>query len=77
MDLPAALAQVPSDTILCGNLDPSEIFVGSTAGDIAARTSALLAATASYKNFVISSGCDVPAAVPPANLEAFFATVAR
>ncbi|MBK7257265.1 MAG: uroporphyrinogen decarboxylase family protein [Ignavibacteriae bacterium] len=77
MDLPAALAQVPSDTILCGNLDPSEIFVGLTAGDVAVRTSALLAATASYKNFVISSGCDVPAGVPPANLEAFFSTVAR
>lgn len=76
MDLPAALAQVPADTILCGNLDPSEVFVGSTAGDVAARTSALLAGTASYKNFVISSGCDIPAAAPPANLASFFTTVA-
>jgi uroporphyrinogen decarboxylase len=77
MDLPAALAQVPSDTILCGNLDPSEVFVGLTAGDVAARTSALLAATASHKNFVISSGCDVPAGAPVANLEAFFSAVGR
>jgi uroporphyrinogen decarboxylase len=77
MDLPAALAQVPPDTILCGNLDPSEVFVGLTAGEVAARTSALLAATAQYKNFVISSGCDVPAGAPAANIEAFFSTVGR
>lgn len=77
MDIVAALGQVPEDTILCGNLDPSAVFVGSTAGEVAAKTAALLAATASHKNFVISSGCDVPAAAPLDNLEAFFRTVAR
>jgi len=75
MDLPAALAKVPADTILCGNLDPSEVFVGSGVGEVTAKTEALLAATAAHKNFVISSGCDVPAGAPMANLEAFFAAV--
>ncbi len=77
MDIAAALARVPGGTVLCGNLDPSEVFVGSTAEEVTTRTAALLSATAGYKNFVISSGCDVPAGAPPANLGAFFSTVAQ
>jgi len=75
MDLVAALTHVPDDIVLCGNLDPSEIFVGSSADELTTRTRALLAATASRKNFVISSGCDIPAQAPLANLEAFFTAV--
>lgn len=77
MDIVAALDQVPADTILCGNLDPSGVFVGSTAEEVASKTAALLAATASHKNFVISSGCDIPAGAPIENLEAFFRTVSQ
>ncbi len=75
MDLVNALQQVPDDIILCGNLDPSEIFVGASADELRTRTKALLAETSSRKNFVISSGCDIPAQVPLANLEAFFTAV--
>ncbi len=35
----------------------------------------LIKATEGKKNFVISSGCDIPAHTPEANLEAFFAEV--
>jgi uroporphyrinogen decarboxylase len=72
MDIVAALERVPEDVILCGNLDPSEVFVNSSPEEVDGRTRELLAATAGHKNFVISSGCDIPAAAPIDNLEAFF-----
>lgn len=77
MDIASALAQVPPDIILCGNLDPSEVFYGSTPEQVAAKTRALLDITKPYRNFVPSSGCDVPGNAPLENLEAFFTTVGR
>ncbi|MBP1691935.1 MAG: uroporphyrinogen-III decarboxylase [Bacteroidetes bacterium] len=75
MDIGAALKRVPEDIVICGNLDPSEVFVGSSAEEVTSRTTALLDATGSHRNFVISSGCDIPAQSPMANLEAFFTSV--
>ncbi len=77
MDLPAALKRVPPDLVLCGNLDPAEVFVTSTPDRVAARTRELLLAAAGFRNFVISSGCDIPAHAPMANIEAFFSTVSQ
>jgi uroporphyrinogen decarboxylase len=76
MDLPTALAKVPSDVILCGNLDPAQVFVRSSPTEVAARTTQLLAATSSYRNFVLSSGCDLPPLTPLANLDAFHQAIA-
>ncbi len=72
MDLPAALGKVSPETVLCGNLDPSAVFVQGTPAEVSARTSALLEATRPWRNCVISSGCDVPPATSLANLDAFF-----
>jgi uroporphyrinogen decarboxylase len=76
MDVAAALAQVPKETVLGGNLDPAEVFVNGTPKQVAAHTEALLGATAKYANFFISSGCDIPYQTRLENLAAFFATVA-
>lgn len=73
MDIATALEKVPADVVLCGNLDPSGVFCQSSPDEIHARTAALLAATAGHRNFVLSSGCDVPPNAPLANLDAFFA----
>jgi uroporphyrinogen decarboxylase len=72
MDIVAALDQVPEDVILCGNLDPSEVFVHGTVAEVRLKTQRLLEATAEHKNFVISSGCDVPSQTPMQNLWTFF-----
>jgi len=72
MDIPQALAKLPPTTIVCGNIDPASVFVHGTPDTVAAKTRELLTATAGHRNFVISSGCDVPAATPIENLEAFF-----
>ncbi len=75
MDLVGALAKVPSDVVLCGNLDPTAVFVQAPPAEVTARTAQLLAATAAHRNFVISSGCDVPPNAPLATLDAFYDAV--
>jgi uroporphyrinogen decarboxylase len=77
MDIVEALEKTPDGIIISGNLDPAEVFCGSTTNDAAAQTSSLLNATKTRKNFVPSSGCDIPAHAPMENLEAFFSTVER
>ncbi len=73
MDILDALRHVPPQTILCGNLDPAGVFVSLPPAEVAAQTRSLLASTASYPNFVLSSGCDLPPNVPLTNLDAFYA----
>lgn len=72
MDIVAALGKVSSDVILCGNLDPAAVFCQSTPDEVKAHTKKLLVATAAYRNFVLSSGCDLPPNAPLTNLDAFF-----
>jgi uroporphyrinogen decarboxylase len=75
MDIVAALGKVPSDVVLCGNLDPAAVFVQLPVGEVTTRVARLLADTAAHRNFVISSGCDVPPKAPLASLDAFYAAV--
>lgn len=76
MDVASALRQMPSNIVVCGNLDPTAVFAQLSPDEIAAQTGALLDRASSHRNFVISSGCDLPATVPLASLEAFFAATA-
>jgi uroporphyrinogen decarboxylase len=75
MDLPAALGKVGPDVVLCGNLDPAGVFCQRTPAEVTARAADLLARTAAHRNYVLSSGCDVPASAPLASLDAFYAAV--
>lgn len=72
MDIAGALGKVPADVVLCGNLDPAGVFVQSPPAEITAKVKHLLAATASHRNFVLSSGCDLPPHTPLASLDAFY-----
>lgn len=71
MDIVGAFRNAPSDVVLCGNLDPSGIFVQLPPAEVKTRTAQLLAATTAHRNFVISSGCDLPPNVPVTSLDAF------
>jgi uroporphyrinogen decarboxylase len=76
MDMAAALARVGPGVVLSGNLDSTLFEKGSPqAIDDAARV--LLETTRPFKNFVLSSGCDIPPGSPLANLNAFFRAVAE
>jgi uroporphyrinogen decarboxylase len=75
MDMALALSRVDNEVILAGNLDPAKVFFSGTVSEVRDRTIALLNETAEYKNFIISSGCDIPPHTPMENLDAFFQTV--
>jgi uroporphyrinogen decarboxylase len=58
-----------------GNLDPVGVFRMGAADEVYQKTKNLLLATQSYKNFIISSGCDIPSGVPGTNITAFLRAV--
>ncbi len=72
MDIVAALDQVKGRVILGGNLDPAGVFHNAAPESVYAKTAELLAATAAHRNFILSSGCDLPPGTPLANLDAFY-----
>ena len=67
----------PSDVLVMGILDPVGVFKQATPEAVYSATTALLKETRKYKNFVISSGCDIPPHIPDSNIQAFFEAVNR
>jgi uroporphyrinogen decarboxylase len=81
MDLLAALSKVTPggrepEVILAGNLDPTAVFHNSTSEVVHAQTCQLLKDTAAYRNYIVSSGCDIPPGTPIENLATFYQAVA-
>lgn len=75
IDMADILPLMPKDVLVMGNVDPAgEIRLG-TPESVRAKTLAVLEACASYPNFVISTGCDVPPMAPLENIQAFFDAV--
>lgn len=72
VDILDILPQVPETTPVMGNLDPVGVFKLLDPPTVFERTLALLERTAPFRNYVLSSGCDLPPAVPMANVKAFF-----
>lgn len=72
VDIPQALQEVPEEMLVMGNLDPVNVMQQATPEAVAAATTDLLEKTAGAKNFVLSTGCDLPPEVPEVNIQAFF-----
>ena len=72
VDLAELLAKAPETTLVMGNVDPVSVLAQGKPDAIREVVSALVAKCGSYPNFVLSSGCDIPASTPWENLEAFF-----
>ncbi|MFY9569636.1 MAG: uroporphyrinogen decarboxylase family protein [Acetivibrionales bacterium] len=77
VDMEDILPQIPEDRLAFGNIDPARVFKNGTQEDVREKTRDLLNRTSKYRNFVISSGCDIPPGTPTENIEAFFETVER
>lgn len=75
IDLVETLEKCPENMLVMGNIDPVNIFKTQTPEKVKEVTTALLERTRKYKNFVISSGCDIPPHTPHANIEAFYKAV--
>ena len=75
IDMKEMLEKMPADVVVMGNVDPVSQFTGGTPDSIAAATTELLTRCSSHKNFVISSGCDIPPLAKWENIDAFFSAV--
>ncbi len=69
------IAQVPSDTVVMGNIDPAGVLRLGTPESVRITTLSFLKKCAKYPNFVLSSGCDIPPMTPWENIDAFFAAL--
>lgn len=72
VDMEKVMQAAPADTLCMGNVDPAAQFAQGTPESVATATKELLAKCSSYKNFVPSSGCDIPAHAKWENIQAFF-----
>lgn len=69
------LAAVPDDIPVLGNVSPSAHFLSGTPGQMRIETLRQLNEYSKHKNYIISSGCDIPPASPWDNIDAFFGAV--
>ena len=69
------LEGMPGNALVLGNVSPSAQFRNGTPESIYAVTTELLRECSEHRNFVISSGCDIPPMSPWANIDSFFKAV--
>lgn len=77
IDMAEMMKHIPADTIAMGNVDPAGVLRNGTPETVEKATTEIMDACCKYKNFVISSGCDIPPATPWKNIDAFFDAVAK
>ncbi len=75
MDMTLALEQCPPDVLVMGNLDPVGIFKSGTPESMKTAVRNILEKTATFPNYVLSSGCDIPPHVSFDNIDAFYRTL--
>lgn len=74
-DMWELLNTLPKDVIVMGNISPSAVFMCDSTDKMAIDTQNLLRQCMVCENFMISSGCDIPAATPLANIDKFFEVI--
>lgn len=72
IDLKVMLEKMPASVPICGNISPSEQFLNGTPESMRNAVTQLLEKCSVHKNFVLSSGCDIPPASNWDNIRAFF-----
>lgn len=72
VDMAEVLPQMPHDVLVMGNIDPVSVFKNGTPDEIITETQKLIELGKTYKNLVISSGCDIPPGTMLKNIDVFF-----
>jgi len=71
VDLPAVAKSIPSDVVLLGNISPTAVMVDMPPAGVYEKTRSLVEAMRPHRNFILSTGCDLPLETPLANIQAF------
>jgi len=77
LDMEEIMKNAPADALCMGNIDPAGLFASGTPQDMRAAVFDLMDKCAKYPNFLISSGCDIPAHASWENIHAFYDAVAE
>ncbi|MBN2028582.1 MAG: hypothetical protein JW854_17655, partial [Actinobacteria bacterium] len=64
------IERIPANIVVMGNIDPKRVIQRGTPEDVRWEVRRLLRHTHKARNFVLSTGCDVPVDAPLRNLEA-------
>lgn len=70
VNLQREIERMPSNVVVMGNIDPKRVMQRGTPEDVRWEVRRLLRNTSKARNFVLSTGCDVPVDTPVRNLEA-------
>ena len=71
IDMSAILSKLPEDVLVMGNVDPAGVLLMGTPDIVRDATVSLLNKCSVHKNFLLSSGCDIPPATPWEKIDAF------
>ena len=72
VDMETVMKAAPEHALCMGNIDPAAQFANGTPESMTAAVNDLMVRCGKYRNFVPSSGCDIPAHSRWENIEAFF-----
>jgi len=72
VNMEQVLKTAPENMLCMGNIDPAAQFVQGTPESMTAAVRDLLDRCGQYPNFLLSSGCDIPAHAKWENIDAFF-----
>jgi len=75
VNLRHTLELAPKDVLVMGNLSPTTVFNNKFTTEARLATQKLLLDCGDFENFVISSGCDIPARTELECIDAFFDVV--
>ena len=77
VDMAEVLQKAPADLLCMGNIDPASQFVQGTPESMAQAAAELMENCKAYPNFLLSSGCDIPAHAKWENILAFFGALKK
>ena len=72
VNMSVILPRIPLDRLAFGNIDPAGTIMNGNPEKVAEEIKLLKEKFSKYKNYVISSGCDIPLASPLENIDVFF-----
>lgn len=71
VNLPEIMPLIPEDMLIIGNINPVGTMLYADAEGVRSETRNLIEKMRRHRNFILSSGCDLPANTPLENIEAF------
>lgn len=75
VDMGEVLKMAPTDCLCMGNVDPAAVIAEGSVEEVTAATHELMSKCGGYKNFIASTGCDIPSHAKWENIQAFFSAV--